>query len=67
MKENIFLIIDNSKPPEKKYLGKVVEYMNIRGVEYKVVSSIEEFKDISNKAKIIGAISTGSDYRRTVI
>lgn len=63
MKENIFLIIDNSKPPESKYLGKVVEYMNIRGVEYKVVSSIEEFEDISNKAKIIGAISTGSDYR----
>ena len=63
MKENIFLIIDNSKPPEKKYLGKIVEYMNIRGVEYKVVSSIEEFEDISNKAKIIGAISTGSDYR----
>ena len=63
MKENIFLIIDNSKPPESKYLGKVVEYMNISGVEYKVVSSIEEFEDISNKAKIIGAISTGSDYR----
>ena len=63
MKENIFLIIDNSKPPERKYLGKVVEYMNIRGVEYKVVSSIEEFEDVSNKAKIIGAISTGSDYR----
>ena len=63
MKENIFLIIDNSKPPERKYLGKVVEYMNIRGVEYKVVSSVEEFEDISNKAKIIGAISTGSDYR----
>lgn len=63
MKENIFLIIDNSKPPESKYLGKVVEYMNIHGVEYKVVSSIEEFEDISNKAKIIGAISTGSDYR----
>ena len=63
MKENIFLIIDNSKPPESKYLGKVVEYMNIRGVEYKVVSSIEEFEDASNKAKIIGAISTGSDYR----
>lgn len=62
MKENIFLIIDNSKPPESKYLGKVVEYMNISGVEYKVVSSIEEFEDISNKAKIIGAISTGSDY-----
>ena len=63
MKENIFLIIDNSKPPESKYLGKVVEYMNISGVEYKVVSSLEEFEDISNKAKIIGAISTGSDYR----
>ena len=63
MKENIFLIIDNSKPPESKYLGKVVEYMNISGVEYKVVSSIEEFEDASNKAKIIGAISTGSDYR----
>jgi GMP synthase-like glutamine amidotransferase len=63
MQENIFLIIDNSKPPERKYLGKVVEYMNISGVEYKVVSSIEEFEDISNKTKIIGAISTGSDYR----
>ena len=63
MKENIFLIIDNSKPPERKYLDTVVEYMNIRGVEYKVVSSVEEFEDASNNTKIIGAISTGSDYR----
>jgi hypothetical protein len=63
MQKNIFLIIDNSKPPERKYLGKVVEYMNIRGVEYKVVSSVEEFEDVSNNTKIIGAISTGSDYR----
>ena len=63
MQENIFLIIDNSKPPERKYLDKVVEYMNIRGIEYKVASSVEEFEDISNSSKIIGAISTGSDYR----
>jgi GMP synthase-like glutamine amidotransferase len=62
MLKNIFLIIDNSKPPENKYLGKVIEYMNIRNIEYKVVSSIEEFEDISNK-EIIGAVSTGSDYR----
>ena len=62
-KERAFLIIDNTMPPENKYLSKVVEYLNTRGLSYEIASSPEEISEISSRSNIIGAISTGSDYR----
>ena len=60
---DIILVINNSKPPENKYLPKVLKYLDIRGVEYKVASSSDDVINYNQNYNIIGALSTGSDYR----
>lgn len=60
--EKIFLIIDNSMPPEKKYLSKVVKWFEKSGLNFKIVSSIEELNQTKPES-VLGAVSTGSDYR----
>lgn len=62
-KEDYFLVIDNSKPPKHKYLNNVLKYLDTTDVNYKVVESISELLEAYNNFNIIGAISTGSDYR----
>ncbi len=61
--EDIILVIDNSKEPEKKYLPKVLEYLDSRDIDYKVASTTELLQQYNSNYNIIGAISTGSDYR----
>ena len=60
---DIILVINNSKPPENKYLPKVLKYLDIRGVEYKIASSSDDVIKYNKNYNIIGALSTGSDYR----
>ena len=60
---DIILVINNSKPPENKYLPKVLKYLDIRGLEYKVASSSDDVINYNQNYNIIGALSTGSDYR----
>jgi len=60
---DIILVINNSKPPENKYLPKVLKYLDIRGVEYKVASSSDDVINYNQNYNIIGSLSTGSDYR----
>jgi GMP synthase-like glutamine amidotransferase len=62
-KEDYFLVIDNSKPPKNKYLENVLKYLNTTDVNYKVVETIDELLESINNYNIIGAISTGSDFR----
>jgi GMP synthase-like glutamine amidotransferase len=64
--DEIILVIDNSKPPENNYLNKILDYLRFRGEKFEVVSSIDELNLIINKYKIVGAISTGSDYRLSI-
>ena len=61
-REKKILVIDNTKPPEKKYLPKAIAYLESRGIPYAVAASKEELIDICSKEEIAGAISTGSDY-----
>lgn len=61
-REKKILVIDNTKPPEKKYLPKAIAYIESRGIPYAVAASKEELIDICSKEEIAGAISTGSDY-----
>jgi len=61
-REKKILVIDNTKPPEKKYLPKVISYLESRGIPYAVAASKDELIDICSKEEIAGAISTGSDY-----
>lgn len=60
---DIILVINNSKPPENKYLYKVLKYLDVRGIEYKVASSPEDVIKHNQNYNITGALSTGSDYR----
>lgn len=63
-KENDFIIvIDNTMPPENKYLANIVNYLDNSNVNYVVASNSEEITNYCNTHSIIGAISTGSDYR----
>lgn len=61
--EKKILVIDNSKPPKKKYLPKIISYLKDREMPYIVVSSKEELIDVCSREEIVGAISTGSEYR----
>lgn len=67
MKESAFngiiLVMNNSKPPQNKYLPDVISYLKFRGIPYQVASTAEELQEINTSQNIIGAISTGSDYR----
>lgn len=56
------LVLDNSKPPEKKYLTKVLLYLEKRGIPHIVVSNKEDLIKKYSEEEIAGAISTGSDY-----
>lgn len=62
-KEDYFLVIDNSKPPKHKYLNNVLKYLDTTDVSYKIVETVEELTQAINDYNIIGAISTGSDFR----
>lgn len=57
------LVIDNSKPPEKKYLSKVLDYLNERGISFVVADSIDRLENLKSQFNIVGAISTGSEHR----
>lgn len=61
--KDIILVIDNSKEPEKKYLPKVLDYLDGRDIDYKVANTVELLEEYNSNFNIIGAISTGSDYR----
>jgi GMP synthase-like glutamine amidotransferase len=62
-KEDCFLVIDNSKPPKHKYLENVLKYFENRNLNYKVVETVGELLDTINNYNILGAVSTGSDFR----
>ena len=57
------LVIDNSKPPEKKYLKNIILYLNDRNIDYLLADDVDKLGRILDSEKISCAISTGSDYR----
>lgn len=57
------LVIDNTKPPEKRYLENVVLYLKDRNIDYILVDDVNELKSVLETEKILCAISTGSEYR----
>ena len=63
-KNNDFIIVvDNTMPPENKYLANIVNYLEKSNVKYVVANNSEEITNYCNTYNIVGAISTGSDYR----
>jgi len=57
------LIINNSEPPENRYLANVLRYLQTRGINHIVASTPEELKEILKTNKISSVISTGSEKR----
>lgn len=60
--DDFFLVINNTKPHENRYLTNVTSYLKQRGIQHEIASNPEEIKK-NNTDKVIGAISTGSEYR----
>ena len=61
--EPTILVIDNTMPPEKKYLANIINYLEKSNTNYVVASNSDELSNYCNTCNIVGAISTGSDYR----
>ena len=57
------LVINNSTPPENRYLANVLRYLQVRGINHVVASTPEELKEILKTNKISSVISTGSEKR----
>lgn len=61
--EDLIIVIDNTMPPENKYLSNIVDYLDNSNIFYKIASKPEHILEYSRQYNIIGALSTGSDYR----
>lgn len=61
--EDRILILNNSKPQENRYLDNVIGYLDQRGIKWQIASSSDEITKSIEDYNIIGAISTGSEWR----
>lgn len=61
--KDLIIVIDNTMPPEKKYLSNIIYYLENSNIFYKIASEPEHILEYSKNYNIIGALSTGSDYR----
>jgi anthranilate/para-aminobenzoate synthase component II len=59
---DIFLVIDNSKPPENKYSKNLIKYLSLKDIVFKVAKSPEDIEMYNKEYNIIGSLSTGSEY-----
>lgn len=59
------LIVNNSKPQENRFLDNLIKYLDFRAIPWKLASTPEEVEKMNSEFNIIGAISTGSEYRIT--
>ena len=61
--KDLIIVIDNTMPPEKKYLSNIINYLEDSNIFYKIATEPEHILEYSNNYNIVGALSTGSDYR----
>jgi len=59
----IILVINNTKPEKNRFLNNLLNYLKNRGIQFEVASSAEDIDRIDVEFEIIGAISTGSEYK----
>lgn len=57
------LIINNSQPQENRYLSNIIKYLDFRAIPWKIASIPSEVEKMNEEFKIIGAISSGSEWR----
>jgi anthranilate/para-aminobenzoate synthase component II len=61
--KDLIIVIDNTMPPEKKYLSNIINYLEDSNIFYKIATEPEHILEYSKNYNIVGALSTGSDYR----
>jgi GMP synthase-like glutamine amidotransferase len=61
--DGVILVLNNGEPNRRSYLPNVLTYLNTRGLNHIVTSSVTEIDSILNNNNVVGVISTGSDYR----
>jgi GMP synthase (glutamine-hydrolysing) len=61
--KDLIIVIDNTMPPEKKYLSNIINYLENSNIFYKIATEPEHILEYSKNYNIVGALSTGSDYR----
>ena len=61
--DSFIMVIDNTMPPEKKYLANIINYLEKSNLNYVIASNSDEITNYCKTHNIVGAISTGSDYR----
>ena len=59
----IILVINNTKPEKNRFLNNLLNYLKNRGIQFEVASSAEDIDRLNVEFEIIGAISTGSEYK----
>lgn len=61
-KSEAILLLDNSKPPEHKFIKNLKEYLQSRGINHILVSNLDEAYDSIKSNKIVGILMSGSDF-----
>ncbi len=61
--DDIILVVDNTEPQKERFLKNILKYLQIRGIENKVVRDLSNMRSYYNSGKVKGVILTGSDYR----
>ena len=61
--KDLIIVIDNTMPPEKKYLSNIINYLENSNIFYKIATEPEHILEYSKNYNIVGSLSTGSDYR----
>lgn len=56
------LVVNNTEKRENKFIKNILRYLQTRGINYKLVSNIENAKKIDSK-KIVGVILTDSEHK----
>lgn len=59
------LIINNSRPPENRYLNNILRYLQLRGINNIIASTPDELRKIIRNNKISAVISSGSENNVT--
>jgi len=58
----IIIVINNTKPDKNRFLNNILNYLKVRGISFEIANSSEDIEKYLKQYKVVGAISTGSEY-----
>jgi GMP synthase-like glutamine amidotransferase len=60
--KEIIMVINNTKPDKNRFLHNISNYLKVRGINFEIANSSEDVDSYLKNYKVVGAISTGSEY-----